>query len=98
MASARRARGLVGAGVGLGSLPMRAAGWGTQRLRMAETRRARWRRRRLLHPPSMLAVVLVALVLVALVLALVLLALVLLAPPVQLRRLLALALLRLRWR
>ena len=93
MASARRARGLVGAGVGLGSLPMRAAGWGTQRLRMAETRRARWRRRRLLHPPSMLAVVLVALVLV-----LVLLALVLLAPPVQQRRLLALALLRLRWR
>ena len=93
MASARRARGLVGAGAGLGSLPMRAAGWGTQRLRMAETRRARWRRRRLLHPPSMLAVVLVALVLV-----LVLLALVLLAPPVQLRRLLALALLRLRWR
>ena len=63
---------------------------------MAETRRARWRRRRLLHPPSMLAVVLVALVL-ALVLVLVLLALVLLAPPVQLRRLLALALLRLRW-
>ena len=81
----------------MGSLPMRAAGWDTQRLRMAETRRARWRRRRLLHPPSMLAVVLVALVLVALVLALVLV-LVLLAPPVQLRRLLALALLRLRWR